>query len=47
MRDVGTGSEEVGEVAITEIIVQGVDFLFQVCIFSHLPIMITIVVMHG
>lgn len=44
----GAGSEEVGEVAITEIIVQGVDFFFQVsCVFSHLPIMITIVIKHG
>lgn len=44
----GTGSEEVEEVAITEIIVQGVDFFFQAfCIFSHLPIMITVVIVHG
>lgn len=35
----------VGEVAVTEIIVQGVDFFFQAsCIFSHLPIVITVVI---
>lgn len=38
----------VGEVAVTEIIVQGVDFFFQAsCIFSYLPIAITVVIVQG